>query len=189
MVPVALAVVLLAGVAVGVGALGGIRHGRDVVTAVVRAVVQIVVVGSCSGWCCARPRSPPLPGPGARGGELDVRAPAAHRHPHRAAGVAGDRAGVGAGAGTAAGIVLGVGALPAHVLQVVPFTAQLIGGSMTATTLAGRRMLDDVDAGWHEVEGGWRSAPGPPRRSLRWAAPRRPGRSPRRWTRRGRWGW
>lgn len=153
-VPVALAVVLLAGVAVGVGALGGIRHGRDVVTAVVRAVVQIVVVGLVLGLVLRTPALAPLylalalgvaswtSARRLRTGVLTVR----RVWPVTALAV-------GTGAGTAAGIVLGVGALPAHVLQVVPFTAQLIGGSMTATTLAGRRMLDDVDAGWHEVEG------------------------------------
>jgi putative ABC transport system permease protein len=48
---------------------------------------------------------------------------------------------------------VGVGALEPHVLQVLPFTAQLVGGAMTATTLAGRRMLDDAAADWATVEG------------------------------------
>ncbi len=152
--PVALAVVLLAGVAVGVGALAGIRHGRAVVVAVARAVVQVVAVGLVLGLVL---RTPAL-APAYLALALGVASWTSARR-LRTDGLGVRRVwpvtvlAVGAGAGTAAGIVLGVGALPAHVLQVVPFTAQLIGGSMTATTLAGRRMLDDVEAGWHEVEG------------------------------------
>jgi putative ABC transport system permease protein len=58
-----------------------------------------------------------------------------------------------AGAATATTVILASGALPLAARTVVPLAAQLIGGAMTATTLAGRRMIDDVAAGWDGVEG------------------------------------
>jgi hypothetical protein len=42
--------------------------------------------------------------------------------------------------------------------DLVPFAAQIIGGTMTATTLAALRMRDDVLA-TGTVEAPWRSAP------------------------------
>src|SRR5206468_2412721 len=58
-----------------------------------------------------------------------------------------------AGAATAAAIVIGAGALALSTQTSVPFIAQLVGGAMTATSLAGQRFTDDVSAGWAEVEG------------------------------------
>ena len=43
-------------------------------------------------------------------------------------------------------------AIPWDVSQVLPLVAQLIGGAMTATTLASLRMVDDVAGHWEEVE-------------------------------------
>ncbi|WP_432562475.1 ABC transporter permease [Kineococcus sp. SYSU DK003] len=159
--PVALALVLLAAIAVGAGAAGGLRQGRDVGVAVARAVVQIVVVGlvlavvlrtpalapaylalalAVASWTSARrlrfPRSWPL-----------------------------TALAIGLGAATAAAVVVGVGALEPRALQVVPFTAQLIGGAMSATTLAGRRLLDDVEGGWPLVEG-WLALGATPARAV-----------------------
>ncbi len=45
------------------------------------------------------------------------------------------------------------GALPFAAQSLLPFTAQIIGGSMTAVTLAGTHFRDDVDQHWDEVEG------------------------------------
>jgi putative ABC transport system permease protein len=58
-----------------------------------------------------------------------------------------------AGSATSAIVVFACHALPFDARTVVPFTAQLIGGSMTATTLTGQRMMDDVSAHWDQVEG------------------------------------
>ena len=60
---------------------------------------------------------------------------------------------IGVAAGATALIVLASGAIAAQARELVPFTAQVIGGSMTATTLAGTRLRDDVRAHWDEVEG------------------------------------
>jgi putative ABC transport system permease protein len=48
---------------------------------------------------------------------------------------------------------------------VVPMVAQLVGGSMTATTLAGQRLLDDVATSWDEVEG-WLALGATPRQAV-----------------------
>jgi putative ABC transport system permease protein len=57
------------------------------------------------------------------------------------------------GAGLAAVAVLVTHAIPWDVRQVLPLVAQLIGGAMTATTLASVRLLDDVQSQWDQVEG------------------------------------
>ena len=62
-------------------------------------------------------------------------------------------AAITSGAAATAVIVFATGALSLSARTAVPFVAQLIGGAMTATTLAGQRFVDDVAAGWLEVEG------------------------------------
>jgi len=66
----------------------------------------------------------------------------------RAAGTA-----IVTGATVSTVVILASGALPLSSRTAVPMAAQLIGGAMTATTLAGRRMVDDVVDGWAGVEG------------------------------------
>ena len=44
-------------------------------------------------------------------------------------------------------------AVPVDARHVVPLAAQVIGGAMTATSLAGQRYVDQVAASWSEVEG------------------------------------
>jgi putative ABC transport system permease protein len=61
-------------------------------------------------------------------------------------------AAIASGAGIAGGVVFATTALPLSARTAVPFLAQLVGGSMTATTLAGQRLTDDVVGGWAEVE-------------------------------------
>jgi putative ABC transport system permease protein len=147
--PVALALLLLAGIAIGVGHLGGIRQGRDVVVVLARAVVQIVVIGLVLGLVLRTPVLAPL----YLALALGVASWTSARR-LRFPGVWPVTAlAIGAGAAASVAVVVGTGALQPHVLQVLPFTAQLVGGAMTATTLAGRRMLDDVAADWSTVEG------------------------------------
>lgn len=45
------------------------------------------------------------------------------------------------------------GAFPMETQTMLPFTAQMIGGSMTAVSLAGVRFRDDTLVSWHVVEG------------------------------------
>ncbi|WP_380159216.1 ABC transporter permease [Kineococcus sp. R86509] len=147
--PVGLALVLLAGTAVGVGHLGGLRQGRDVVVVVARAVVQIVLVGLVLGLVLRTPFLAPL----YLALALGVASWTSARRLAFARVWPVTALAIGSGAVVSAVVVVGTGALQWHVLQVLPFTAQLIGGAMSATTLAGRRMLDDVDADWASVEG------------------------------------
>ncbi len=146
--PVVAAICLLALLAVGVGRRAGLGQGRDVVVVTVRAVVQITVVGLVLGFVLRTAVLAPLYlclalGIASWTSARRLRFPRVWPVTVLA---------IGTGAATASAVVIGVGALPAHVLQVVPFTAQLIGGAMSATTLAGRRMLDDVAADWSTVE-------------------------------------
>ncbi|MCW2854012.1 MAG: hypothetical protein JWM84_3676 [Nocardioides sp.] len=61
---------------------------------------------------------------------------------------------VGAGAMVALAAVLVSGALDPRAETILPFTAQVIGGSMTAASLTGGRMRDDVHDTWGEIEAG-----------------------------------
>ncbi len=144
------AVAVLTLIAVGVGRWAGLGqgHGKDVLVVTVRAIVQITVVGLVLGFVLRTAALAPLYlclalGIASWTSARRLRFPRVWPVTVLA---------IGAGAATASAVVIGVGALPAHILQVLPFTAQLIGGAMSATTLAGRRMLDDVAADWATVE-------------------------------------
>ncbi len=49
-------------------------------------------------------------------------------------------------------VLLGTGAVPLTGLVLIPLVGQLIGGALTATTLAGRRLLDELHQRHGEVE-------------------------------------
>jgi putative ABC transport system permease protein len=140
----------LASVAALVGGWARLGQSRAVLTATTRALVQLLVVGVVIGIIFRTPALAPA--------YLLVMITAAawtsgrrlHRAPFavRTAAVA-----IVSGAGTSAAVVIVSQALPFDARTMVPFAAQLIGGAMTATTLAGQRLLDDVSTGWDEVEG------------------------------------
>ncbi|WP_432483439.1 ABC transporter permease [Kineococcus esterisolvens] len=157
----AAAVVLLAALAVGAGRLGGLRHGREVAVVCVRAVVQIAAIGLVLGAVLRTPVLAPL--------YLALALAVASWTSARRLGSLrtwpGTAFAVGAGAALAGAVVVATGALPLQPLQVVPFTAQLIGGAMGATTLAGRRLLDDVAERWDLVEG-WLALGATPARAV-----------------------
>jgi putative ABC transport system permease protein len=60
---------------------------------------------------------------------------------------------IAAGTATVAVVVFVSQALPFDARNAVPFTAQVVGGAMTATTLAGLRFRDEVVRQWDVVEG------------------------------------
>lgn len=157
----ALAVVLLAALAVGAGRLGGLRQGRDVTVATARAVVQVLAVGLVLGAVLRTPALAPL--------YLALALGVASWTSARRLGSLSTwpltALAIGTGAAAACAVVLATGALPLHALQVVPFTAQLVGGAMSATTLAGRRLLDDVTDRWDLVEG-WLALGATPARAV-----------------------
>ena len=59
---------------------------------------------------------------------------------------------IAAGVAPVAGLLFLTGAVPATGLVVVPLVGQLIGGALTATALAGRRLLDELAHRRGEVE-------------------------------------
>ena len=145
----ALALLLLVAVATAVGRRRNLEQGREVFVAVLRAIVQLVAVAAVVRVVFETPQLAPV--------YLVVMLGAASftssrrlrgiRHSWSAA-----LAAIAAGAGTAAVAVFATGALAWSTRDLVPFTAQLVGGAMTATTLAGQRLRDDVAAHWERVE-------------------------------------
>ena len=146
-----LAIVLLSLAAVSVAAVGRLRTGREVVVVVVRAVLQLLAVAAViklvftTAWLA----------PFYLTAMVAVAAATSSRR-LRGRGVMRTywfaALAIAAGAASAVAVVVATGALPWDTNQLVPFSAQIIGGSMTATTLASLRMLDDVAGGWDEVE-------------------------------------
>lgn len=57
-----------------------------------------------------------------------------------------------AGVGPVLALLLGSGLIPLQGVAVVPVAGILIGGAMTATSLAGRRVLDELHGRWGEYE-------------------------------------
>ncbi len=146
LIRLAIALVLLVGVAAGVGSWARLGQGRAVLTAVGRAIVQLLAVGAIIGVVFRTPGLAPL--------YLVVMLVAAswtsgRRLRNRFLPAA---AAITAGAAVTAIVVFSCAALAFSGRTVVPLVAQLIGGSMTATTLAGQRLVDDVVRGWDEVE-------------------------------------
>lgn len=144
------AVVLLALVAAAVSRVGGLGHDRQVLVAVVRAVVQLSVVSLVIGvllrsfWLSLL--------------FVAVMAAVATR-------TAGRRLTRGGGwwwaalpllAGVSPVVValLVAGVLPRDGLAVIPVSGILLGGAMTATSLAGRAALDELVSRRGELEAG-----------------------------------
>jgi len=153
---------LLVALTVGVGTWAGLGQGRAVLTATLRAVAQLLLVATVIRVIFTTPVLAPL--------YLLVMLGAAtftSGRRLRAAGGAMPAAGtaIAAGAASTAVIVFATGALDWTARSVVPFSAQLIGGAMTATTLAGQRMIDDTAGSWAEVEG-WLALGATPRQAV-----------------------
>ena len=129
---------LVALVATRLGALG---RGRELVVVTVRAIVQILLVGLVIAAVLRTPALAPV--------YLGVMLVVATATSARRIRVPG-RSWQAAGAAIAAGSVLTVlvvvltRAIPFDVRHVVPLSAQVVGGAMTATSLAGQRFVDQV---------------------------------------------
>ncbi|MFG2845842.1 ABC transporter permease [Kitasatospora sp. NPDC101155] len=140
------AALLLAAVAVaGWGLLG---HGRAVVRAGLRAVVQLAAVAAVISWVV---------------GSLwrsalfvllmfAVAVRTAGRRMTRGPGWVWAAAPIGVGVLPVLVLLLAVGLLPPKGLSVIPVAGILIGGGLTATSLAGRRALDELRQRRGEVE-------------------------------------
>jgi len=136
---------LAAAVTVWLGRLGG---GWRVVTAAVRAVVQLGLVSLVIAAVLGS-------GSLTAGFVVLMFAVASATAARR---VTGHRSGLWAAVPIAAGVapvfalLLGSGLVPTRPIAVVPIAGILIGGAMTATSLAGRRALDELHARYGEYE-------------------------------------
>jgi putative ABC transport system permease protein len=144
-----LAIGLLVGVLLAVGWVGRLGQNRDALVVIVRAVAQLALVGFVIRAVILRPVLAPLYlglmlGVAAYTSSRRIRG-VHHAFPSALIAIAG-------GAAVVCAVVIATGALPRDARDIVPFAAQIIGGSMTATTLASLRMRDDVLAGWDLVE-------------------------------------
>jgi len=141
-----LALLAVAVVADRVGRLG-VR--RDLLVATTRAVLQISVVGLVVAAVLRTPALAPV--------YLAVMLVAATATSARRIRVPG-RSWLPAVTAIAASSTLTMlvlvltRAVPVDARHVVPLSAQVVGGSMTATSLAGQRFVDQVAASWSDVE-------------------------------------
>ena len=147
---VALALVLL--VAVGIAAMtaGGLDQRRDAVGAALRAVVQLAAVALVVAWVFTHPAGAV--------GYLAVMIAAATATSVRRIAEGREMAprvllAIVCGGASAVLPVAATAALPFTARTMLPFAAQIIGGSMTAVSLAGSRMYDEVAGQWEIVEG------------------------------------
>jgi putative ABC transport system permease protein len=146
---VALAAVLLVVLLLVVTLVGRLGHSRDALVTVARAIVQLTLVGFVIRLVILTPALSPV----YLTTMVGVAAWTSSRR-LRSVHAAFSSAAFAITAGTAIvlAVVVASGALPRDTRDLVPFTAQVIGGSMTATTLAATRMRDDVLQGWDLVE-------------------------------------
>ncbi|HYQ62896.1 ABC transporter permease [Actinophytocola sp.] len=131
---------LLVAAAAAVVGVGRIGTWRPVVTAAVRAVAQLAAVSFVivlvlrNGWLTAA-------------FVLFMFAVAAWTSARRITRARHGRwaaVSIAGGAAPIFALLLATGVVPAHPLAIIPIAGILIGGAMTATSLAGRRALDEL---------------------------------------------
>ncbi|WP_344859644.1 ABC transporter permease [Planomonospora alba] len=147
--PVTAAVVtLLALTGAAVALLGGLGHGRAVLTACLRAAVQLGAVSLVILWAVERPL--------AAGAFILVMYGVASVTAGRriTGGAAAWWAAVPVGAGSLPVFLLlaGTGTVPRTGIALIPVAGILLGGCLTATALAGRRAVDELAQRRGEVE-------------------------------------
>jgi len=146
----AAALILLIAVAAGLGTWLGAGQPRAVLTAALRALLQLLAVGAVITVVIRTPALAPLY-------LLLMLTVAAWTSARRiATGVLALPAAacaIVAGATLSSAVIFACRALPFETATLVPVVAQLVGGSMTATTLAGVRLRDDTRSHWPQVEG------------------------------------
>jgi putative ABC transport system permease protein len=146
----AAAIALLALITLGMMWFGRVGLRLDYLGAAARSVVQLVAVALVVAWIFRNPAG--------TAGYLVVMLLAATATSMRRIGVSRVDlwrvlVPLACGAALAVAPVLATGALPVEAQSVLPFTAQIIGGSMTAASLSGSRFRDDAHEQWEVVEG------------------------------------
>ena len=157
-----LALVLLAGAAVGLLTLAGVRVRRQVLVAVVRAGVQLTLIGAVLGLVFRFPAAVGL----VLLVMLGTASWTAGRRLREFPGAG--RAVVAAslaGALLTLGVVFGTGAVELSTRYVVALGGIVLGGTMTACTLAGRQLLAGIRTRRDEVEG-WLALGATPRQAV-----------------------
>jgi putative ABC transport system permease protein len=162
-VRLALGLVLLLAIALTVLTIAGVAQRRAVFTASLRAVVQLAVVAAALRGVFAAPVTVSA----AVGVMFGVAVWTATRRLHELSGAA--RAvflGCMGGAGVAIGIVVGLPALTRDVRTLVAVSGIVIGATMTAATLTGRRLAEGLHRRRDEIEA-WLSVGATPREAIR----------------------
>ena len=159
---VVLALVVLLGVVLLALTIARVRVRTDALVAVARAAVQLTLVALVIAWVFQHPGGVVV--------YLVLMLAAASWTSMRRIGLGrstwpGTALAIALGALAAVGPVLASGALPFQAQTIVPFSAQIIGGAMTAVSLTGGRLRDDVRAEWDQVEG-WLSLGATPRQAV-----------------------
>ena len=140
--------VLLAAAATGVAAAGRLGHSRAVVTAALRATVQLAAVSVVIAWVI---EYGPLVALFVLVMYVVAGRTAGRRiTPHPSGWWAA--VSIGAATGPVLGLLLAGRLLPAQGIVLIPIAGILIGGALTATALSGRRALDELAARRGEVE-------------------------------------
>lgn len=150
MIRTGIALILLTGASLLVFRLGALRLKGELLFSVLRALIQLVLVAVIIAWIFQHPE-------GALVYLAVMLVVAAWTSTRR---IGGDRRdylvvllAIALGAGATISIVLISGALPRTAQSMLPFSAQMIGGAMTAASLAGLRLREDIRGSWHEFEG------------------------------------
>lgn len=158
----ALAIAALLGITALTATIAGVRVRADVVVAVARAALQLIVVAIVIAWVFRHPEGVVL-----YLGVMVVAATATSTRRIRCGRRLAPLVGLAIvlGASCAVVPVLASGALAWRSETIVPFAAQIIGGSMTAASLAGSRLRDDVARDWGQVEA-WLSIGATPRQAV-----------------------
>ncbi|MGV9304655.1 MULTISPECIES: ABC transporter permease [unclassified Nonomuraea] len=143
----AVTVVLLAGGGAAVARLGGLGHARAVLTASLRAALQLGAVSLVITWVIGAP-------PAVAGFLLVMYGVAAVTAGRRISKERPWPAALPIAAGTLPVLValFGTGVAPMRGVTVIPIAGILLGGCLTATALAGRRALDELRQRKGEVE-------------------------------------
>jgi putative ABC transport system permease protein len=158
-----LVLIALVAIACGVLAVAGVAQGRAVITASLRAVVQLAVVAAALRGVFAAPLAVVAVIAVMFGVAVWTAARRLRTHAHvlRAVVLA-----CGAGSVLVILLIVGVPALSRDLRTLVAVSGIVIGGTMSAATLTGRRLDDGLRRRRDEVEA-WLSIGATPRRAVR----------------------
>ena len=145
---------LLVAIAVLASRFASLRHDKGVVTAALRAVLQLAVVGAVVGFALQST----LGALGFIAVMFIVATITSTRRIRGTAVVPGQLAFCAVAIGASAGLVLLLlllpGVVPRNPETLLPMGGIIIGGTMNATTLAGRRLLSEYGSRFGEYEAG-----------------------------------